>query len=66
MQVLTQFYYDCVDFWCRQGLTEDRAIKVAAADVENVGHYPYAPNGEPIPEDVKKEFLENIPEYYRK
>lgn len=64
MQVLTQFYYDCVDFWSREGLTEDEAIRKATTDVANTRHYPYAPNGELIPEDIKEEFLKNIPEYY--
>lgn len=60
---LTQFYYECVGFWVREGKNEDDAIRAARADMVRINHFPYTPDGPEIPTDIKEEFLSAIPAY---
>ena len=58
---LYKFFFECVRFWERELKTDSDLDKTPYLNaIKEVPHnYPYKPNGEPIDENVRKEFIES-------
>lgn len=63
-QGLTQFYYDCVNYWnVAFGLGEDDSIKLATKDCLALHSWPFSPKGPEMPEDIKNWYHSWLKEY---
>ena len=63
--LVTSFFYECYNFWDRQGKDVQEAKKLALTDCENLKHDPYVPCGEELDLEAKKECLERLKELER-
>lgn len=60
LTILDQFYKDCYNHWKREGGYGYYSIEeLALHDIELVQNDPYSPQGEPLDQQAKKDFIES-------
>lgn len=58
--LVTSFYYDCYNFWDKQGKDVQEAKKLALVDCKRLKHDPYVPCGEELDLAAKDECLAKL------
>lgn len=59
-EFVTSFFYECFNFWTREGKAIHEAKKLAFRDCENLQHDPYVPVGDKLDLAAKEEALNNL------
>lgn len=62
-EFVTSFFYECFNFWTREGKDVAEAKMLAFRDCENLKHDPYAPCGEELNLEAKKAALNNLKKF---
>lgn len=55
-KALELVYFECVEFWRREGKNKLVAHQYAAKDIENMERDPFSPNGDLLDPDAKADF----------
>lgn len=56
-EILKQFFGECVEFWKKEGKSEQEAYALALKDVESTTYDPYSPQGEELDTQTKEIFV---------
>lgn len=60
LEVLNEFYKDCLAFWIKSGKSDEEAKALAIKDIQNIKNDPLVPKGLPLNEKAKQAFIAEV------